>query len=86
MNNIDTIIITHGIKGFPHHFFSGSDVIQLSHCPCKRTKPTKFLNKQLNGMTRGYFINRKFRSLTWIEKRKYPTVKIILGKEFDDPF
>jgi hypothetical protein len=47
---IDTIIITHGIKGYPNHFFSGSDIIQLEHCPNKRTRPTKVLNKQLNGM------------------------------------
>ena len=76
--SIDTIIITHGIKGYPNHFFSGSDVIQIEHCPNKRTRPTKVLNKQLNGMTRGYFLDRKFKSLTWIEKRKYPLKKIIL--------
>lgn len=74
----DTIIITHGIKGFPNHYFSGNYLIQLEHFSGKRTRPEKVLNKQLNGRCRGYFIDRKFRSLTWIDKRKYPITKVII--------
>lgn len=74
----DTIIITHGIKGFPNHYFSGSDLIQLEHFSGKRTRPEKVLNKQLNGRCRGYFLDRKFKSLTWIDKRKYPITKVII--------
>ena len=86
---IDTLILTEGLKGLPYHFFSGNDLVQLSHCPNKRTVPTKVLKKQNNGrygMCRGYFINRKFHSLTSLEKRKYPTIKIILGIDNICPF
>lgn len=75
---IDTIIISHGIKGYPNHYFSGEEVIQLEHFSGKRRKPEKVLSKQLNGRCRGYFIDRKFRSLTWIEKRKYPVTRVII--------
>ena len=84
---IDTIIITDAIKGFPYHFFSGNDLVQISHCPNKRSVPTKVLKKQhngRNGMCRGYFINRKFYSLTFLENRKYPIIKIVLGEEYLD--
>ena len=77
----DTIIITHGIKGMPHHFFCGNELLQLSHCPAKRTKPQKFLKKQKNGMCRGYFIDRKFKSLTFLESKRYPVIKIILQED-----
>jgi len=79
MEKIDTIIISHGIKGYPHHYFSGGDLIQLKHFSGKRTKPQKILSKQLNGTCRGYFIDRKFKSLTWIEKRKYPITRVIIN-------
>lgn len=79
--NIDTIIITHGIKGFPHHVFSGNDLYVLTHCEGKRTQHEKKLSKQLNGLTRGYFINRKFRSLTWLEKRLFPVTKVLYRPE-----
>ena len=75
---IYTIIITHGIKGYPNHYFSGEELIQLEHFSGKRTRPEKVLSKQLNGRCRGYFLDRKFKSLTWIEKRKYPVTKVII--------
>ena len=78
---METIIITHGIKYMPYHFFSDNDLVQITHCPNKRTVPTKILKKQKIGMCRGYFINRKFHSLTSLENRKYPTIKIILGNQ-----
>lgn len=79
--NIDTIIFTHGIKGYRNYLFSGEDLYVLTNCKAKRIQYLKRLNKQLNGLTRGYFINRKFRSLTWLEKRLYPVTKIVIKKE-----
>ncbi len=78
---VDTIIITHGIKGLPYHFFCGNDLLQISHCPDKRTKPQKFLKKQKNGLCRGYFIDRKFKSLSWLERRKYPVIRVLVKEE-----
>lgn len=75
--NIDTLIITHGIKGYPNYVFSGNDMYLLSHYDGRRTHKERKLSLQLNGLTRGYFINRKFKSLTWIEKRVYPVTKVI---------
>lgn len=79
--NIDTLIITHGIKGFKNHVMSGNELWVMTNCEHKRTQHIKMLKLQLNGLTRGYFINRKFRSLTWIEKRLYPLTKVIVKKE-----
>lgn len=82
MMNIDTLIITHGLKGLPNYAFSGNDLYVLENCKGKRTQPTKRLSIQLNGLTRGYFIDRKFRSLTWIERRMYPIIKIVLKQTY----
>lgn len=79
--NIDTIIFTHGIKNEPNYLFSGNELFVLEHFNNKRTQKQKKLSLQLNGLTRGYFINRKFRSLTWIDSHKYPTTKIIIITE-----
>lgn len=79
--NIDTIIVTHGIKSHPNHVRSGSDVYVLTHCKGKRTQHEKKLSMQMNGLTRGYFIYRKFRSLTWIERHSYPLTKILFKAE-----
>ena len=78
---MDITIITHGIKGLPNYYFSGEDLIVLGHFSNKRTKTTKVLKKQFNGrnqMCRGYFIARKFKSLTSIERKKYPLTRIII--------
>lgn len=78
---MDVIIITHGIKGLPNYYFSGNDLMVLEHFSNKRTKPTKILKKQLNGRDkrcRGYYIERKFKSLTSLISKQYPLTKVII--------
>jgi hypothetical protein len=80
----EPIIITHGIKGFPYHFMTDKGLLQITHCPRNRTMPTKFLSKiktGSGGRCRGYQIDGKFRSLTWLENRIFPRTVIITKKE-----
>jgi hypothetical protein len=80
----EPIIITHGIKGFPYHFMTDKGLLQITHCPRKRTMPTKLiaLSKTGNGgRCRGYQIDSVFRSLTWLESRLFPRTVIITKKE-----
>lgn len=82
--DVDKIIfLTKGIRGYPHHFFTADHTIyQQSHCAGKRTKPAHLVAKVLNGMCRGYFINGKFKSLTYLEKKSYPVaVKVIIPQD-----
>lgn len=79
---MDVTIITHGIKGLLNYYFSGNDLIVLEHFSNKRTKPTKTLKKQFNGrnkMCRGYYIDRKFKSLTSLVSKQYPLTKVIVS-------
>lgn len=76
----EPIIVMYGIKGFPHHFMTDKGLIQITHCPGKRTLPTKFLSMirtGSGGRCRGYQIHGKFRSLTWLEKRMFPRTLVI---------
>jgi len=76
---IDTLIISHGIKMHKNYVFSADDLYVLEHFKNKRMQKTKKLSLQKNGSTNGYFINRVFKSLDWIEKRKYPKTEIRLN-------
>lgn len=79
------VIILFGLKLLPYHFITDKGILQLEHCPAKRTLPTKFLAVQTKGnRCRGVLINQKFYSLTSLHKRKYPLTKVILHD--DMPF
>lgn len=83
----DYLIITHGIKGLPYHFYTENlKVLQLSHCPNKRTLPTHEIKKLVNGLTRGFMIYGKFISLTALEKRMFPVTKILSNIPDECPF
>ena len=78
------IIITYGIKGYPYHFMTDRGLLQITHCPRKRTVPTKVLSviKTGNGgRCRGYQIDGVFHSLTWLESRFYPRTLVVIKKE-----
>ena len=82
--DIDKIVfITKGIRGYPYHFLTAdNELYQKSHCIGKRTKPEHLVSKVRNGLCRGYFINGKFKSLTFIESKSYPVpVKVIIPEE-----
>lgn len=82
--DVDKIIwITHAIRGYPNHFFTADNTIyQKQHCLNKRTKPAHLVAKIRNGMTRGYFLNGKFKSLTFLESKRYPIMaQVIFSKE-----
>jgi hypothetical protein len=84
---IDNLIITHGIKGYPYHFFSeGNMIYQRSHVVSKRTLPEQIKKKQLNGTTRGFMIYGKFKSLTALERLRYPLTKVIFNVPDECPF
>ena len=92
LNNIsysEELIITHGIKYLPYHFITDKGILQLSHCPRKRTMPTKILSVIKNGARKdckGVKIDSRFYSLTALYKRKYPVTKIIINQESECPF
>jgi hypothetical protein len=79
------LIITHGLKNLPNYAFSGNGLYRLAHFSNKRTKPLRKLKLQTmnknSASCNGYFIEGKFRSKTSLEKRKYPTTKIIIQTE-----
>lgn len=85
---IDNLILTHGIKGYPHHFLTeDNDIYQISHCKHKRTLPEQVKKKLLNGTCRGFMIYGKFMSLTKIESLKFPYTKVVFNiQERDCPF
>ena len=76
------IVITHGIKNLPNYYFSGNEMYVLEYFGNKKTVPTKKLKTQVmnkgNRETKGYYIERKFRSMTNLNNRKFPLTKIIL--------
>lgn len=85
---IDNLILTHGIKGFPFHFLTEDNLVyQMEHCPNKRTLPEQIKKKQVNGTCRGFMIYGKFKSLSYIESKKYPVTKVLFKvPETDYPF
>jgi len=74
------IFITHGIKGYPNHFFTSDNLVyQKSYCPRNRTLPSKVLSKIKIGRCRGFKIDKAFKSLSSLEAKKYPIPVQILG-------
>ena len=85
---VDNLILTHGIKGYPFHFFTeGNLIYQVEHCLNKRTLPEHIKSKQLNGTCIGFMIYGKFKSLTFLESKRYPVTKVVYNvEEKDCPF
>lgn len=77
---IDTLIITHRIKGIKDYAFSGNELYVLPSFVFRRSRSLKRIKMQTIGTCRGYFINRKFKSITWIESKMYPSTKVIIYK------
>lgn len=69
--NLDTIIIVYA--GIKHTDFVLSDIGMINYKTCK------VYNRILNSGCYGYFINRKFKSESKLQK--YPLTKIISIKE-----
>jgi hypothetical protein len=69
-------IITHGLKRMPYHYVTDLGILQLSHCPLKRTIKERILPIVKCGKSKGVRINKRFVSLGEIERRKYPATKV----------
>ena len=72
------LIITHGLKRMPYHFITDLGVLQLSHCPKKRTINERILPVVKCGNSKGIRINKRFVSFSEIERRKYPATKVFV--------
>lgn len=83
---IDYLIITHGIKGMPNHFFCEEGIYQKSYCPRKRTMPEQVIKKIRNGLCRGFKIDGRFYSLTALEKRRYRLSGVVFKVKDNFPF
>lgn len=90
---VDKIIfVTHGLRGFPYHFWTAdNEVYQKSHCPKRRTLPSHLKKQVRNGqhqMCKGFMIYGKFKSRTFLGKLKYPiAIQVInIEEEADCPF
>jgi len=83
LSAMQEIFITHGIKGYPNHFFTADSLVyQKSYCPRKRTMPSKVLSKIKIGRCRGFKIDSQFKSLSSLEAKKYPIpVQILVIKQ-----
>lgn len=80
------LIITHLVKNLQHYAFSGDELFVIENCSGRRTQFTKKLSIQKVGRSKGYYINRRFRSLTSLRKRAYPYTKVILPPPVIPPF
>lgn len=78
------LIITHGIKNLPNHFFSGNELWVMTNFN-KRTQYRKMLKMQVKKCRgiecKGYYIERKFRSLSSLKKRTFPLTYVEVVKE-----
>jgi hypothetical protein len=72
------LIITHGLKRMPYHFITDLGVLQLSHCPKKRTINERILPVVKCGNSKGIRINKRFVSFAEIDRRKYPATKVFV--------
>jgi hypothetical protein len=72
------LIITHGLKRMPYHFITDLGILQISHCPKKRTIQEKILPIIRCGKSKGIRINKRFVSFAEIERRKYPATKVLI--------
>jgi hypothetical protein len=72
------LIITHGLKRMPYHFITDLGVLQLSHCPKKRTINERILRVVKCGNSIGVRINKRFISFAELDRRKYPATKVFV--------
>jgi hypothetical protein len=72
------LIITHGLKRMPYHFITDLGILQLSHCPKKRTINERILPVVKCGNSKGVRVNKRFVSFAEIDRRKYPATKVFL--------
>jgi hypothetical protein len=72
------LIITHGLKRMPYHFITDLGVLQLSHCPKKRTINERILPVVKCGNSKGVRVNKRFVSFAEIDRRKYPATKVFV--------
>ena len=72
------LIITHGLKRMPYHFITDLGVLQLSHCPKKRTINERILPVVECGNSKGVRMNNRFVSFAEIDRRKYPATKVFV--------
>jgi hypothetical protein len=72
------LIITHGLKRMPYHFITDLGVLQLSHCPKKRTINERILPVVKCGNSKGVRVNKRFISFAEIDRRKYPATKVFV--------
>ena len=72
------LIITHGLKRMPYHFITDLGVLQLSHCPKKRTINERILPVVKCGNSKGIRVNKRFVSLAELDRRKYPATKVFV--------
>jgi hypothetical protein len=72
------LIITHGLKRMPYHFITDLGVLQLSHCPKKRTINERILPVVKCGNSKGIRVNKRFVSFAEIDRRKYPATKVFV--------
>jgi hypothetical protein len=79
------LIVTHGIKNLPNHYFSGNDLWVMTNFN-KRMQYRKQLKMQVKKSKgiecKGYYIDRKFRSLSSLKKRTYPLTYVEVQKEY----
>jgi hypothetical protein len=62
----------------PYHFVTDLGILQLGHCPNKRTIKERILPIIKCGKSKGVRINKKFVSLGEIERRKFPATKVFI--------
>jgi hypothetical protein len=83
------LIITHGLRHLPNYYMSENELYVFAHFR-RRTvnfKQLKIQVKKSRGLEcRGYYIDRKFVSLSELKRRRYLVCKIILPKQKDCPF
>ena len=72
------LIITHGLKRMPYHFITDLGILQLSHCPKKRTINERILPVVKCGNSKGVRVNKRFVSFAEIDRRKYPATKVFV--------
>ncbi len=79
------LIVTHGIKNLPNHYFSGNELWVMTNFG-KRMQYRKQLKMQVKKSKgiecKGYYIDRKFRSLSSLKKRTYPLTYVEVQKEY----
>jgi len=62
----------------PYHFITDLGVLQLSHCPKKRTINERILPVVKCGNSKGVRVNKRFISFAEIDRRKYPATKVFV--------